>query len=105
MTDDPKTLRICLDRLVGLVELMRQVPPEDRTRLERMLKLVSRALQTVARIRQQTQDEGRLREAAEVTALYSQIEEMRRLAGFHIRDDAPPVAAFPPALVCSASGP
>jgi nitroimidazol reductase NimA-like FMN-containing flavoprotein (pyridoxamine 5'-phosphate oxidase superfamily) len=58
MTDDPDTMRARLDRLTELVELARQVPWEDHGHVERALHLISQALQTVARARQQSQDGG-----------------------------------------------
>jgi hypothetical protein len=44
MTVDPDTLRARLYRLAELVELARQLPPEDRARTERM---IAQARQTV----------------------------------------------------------
>jgi hypothetical protein len=81
-------MRARLDRLAELVELVRQVPWGDHARVERALHLVSQVLQAVAQARQQNQDKAHLGEEAEVAALCRQIEEMCRLAGLHLRDDA-----------------
>ena len=87
MTDDPDTMRARLDRLTELVELARQVPWEDHGYVERALHLISQALQKVAQVRSQNQDEANLGEEAEFVALCRQIEEMCRLAGLHIQND------------------
>ena len=54
MTVDPDTLRVRLYRLAELVELARQLPPEDRARTERM---IARARQTVCEARRNDQQE------------------------------------------------
>ena len=90
MADDPDTLRARLDRLTELVELARQVPWEDHGHVERALHLISQALQKVAQVRSQNQDEAHLGEEAEFAALCRQIEEMCRLAGLRIMLDRPP---------------
>ena len=87
MTDDPDTMRARLDRLTELVELARQVPWEDHGHVERALHLISQALQKVAQVRSQNQDEARLGEEAEFVTLCRQIEEMCRLAGLRIQND------------------
>jgi hypothetical protein len=48
MTVDPDTQRARLDRLAELVELVRQLPPDDRARTERM---IAQARQTVCEAR------------------------------------------------------
>ena len=90
MTDDPDTMRARLDRLTELVELARQVPWEDHGHVERALHLISQALQTVAQVRSQNQDEAHLGEEAEFVALCRQIEEMCRLAGLRIQNNRIP---------------
>ena len=87
MTDDPDTMRARLDRLTELVELARQVPWEDHAHVERALHLISQALQKVAQVRSQNQDEASLGEEAEFAALCRQIEEMCQQAGLRITDD------------------
>jgi hypothetical protein len=87
MADDPDTMRARLDRLTELVELARQVPWEDHGHVERALHLISPALQKVAQVRSQNQDEAHLGEEAEFVALCRQIEEMCRLAGLRIQND------------------
>ena len=59
MTDDPDTLRARLDRLTALVELARQLPPEDRTRLERTIQFASLARQAVTQARQAARSAAR----------------------------------------------
>jgi hypothetical protein len=76
MADDPDTMRARLDRLTELVELARQVPWEDHGHVVRALHLISQALQKVAQVRSQSQDEARLGEEAEFVALCRQIEKM-----------------------------
>ena len=87
MADDPDPLRACIDRLAELVKLVQQVPLEDRARVERTIQLVTRALQTVVRTRQQTQNEARLRETTKIVALCQQIEELLWLEELRIKDD------------------
>jgi len=58
--------------------------------VERALHLISQALQKVAQVRSQNQDEAHLGEEAEFVALCRQIEEMCRLAGLRIMLDRPP---------------
>jgi hypothetical protein len=87
MTDDPNTMRARLDRLAELVELARQVPWQDHGHVERALHLISQALQKVAQVRSQNQDEANLGEEAEFAALCRQIEEMCRQEGLRITDD------------------
>ena len=89
MKDDPDTMRARLDKLAELVELARQVPWEDHGHVERALHLISQALQKVAQVRSQNQDEAHLGEEAEFVALCRQIEEMCRLAGLRIMLDRP----------------
>jgi hypothetical protein len=74
MEDDPETLRARLERLAELAELARQASPADRTRLERTLEMVSRALQAVTQARQDAQRAARLREEAEAIAARRRIE-------------------------------
>jgi hypothetical protein len=45
-----------MNKLLELAELTRHAAPEDRVRLKRTIELVGRALQTVARVRQQPQN-------------------------------------------------
>ncbi|MGF7212665.1 hypothetical protein GGE65_007300 [Skermanella aerolata] len=52
MAHDPDTLRGCLYRLAELVELARQVPSEDRARMNRM---VVQARQAVCEARRSEQ--------------------------------------------------
>jgi hypothetical protein len=54
MTVDPDTLRARLYRLAELVELARQLPPEDRARTERM---IAQARQTICEARRNDQQE------------------------------------------------
>ena len=89
MADDPDTMRARLDRLTELVELTRQVPWEDHGHVERALHLISQALQKVAQVRSQNQDEARLWEEAEFVTLCRQIEEMCRKQGCASRTTAP----------------
>jgi len=84
MAREADTLHTCLDRLVELVELAPQVPQEDRVRVERTIQLVSRALQAVARTRQQTENEAHLKEAAEVATLCWWIDEAVRMADLRV---------------------
>jgi hypothetical protein len=67
MNDDAKTLQVCLDKLVELVELAEQIPPKDLARIENAVQIVSRAIQAVADA-QQASEEAKLRveEAKEV---------------------------------------
>jgi hypothetical protein len=44
MAQDPDPLRACVDKLAELVELARQVPLEDRARMEHTIQLVCWAL-------------------------------------------------------------
>ena len=62
-------------------------PPEDRARVERSIQLVSQALQMIAWARQQSWDEARQKEAAEVAALCRRIVEVARAAGLRIEDN------------------
>ena len=87
MTAARDTLHTRLYRLAELVELARQVPWEDHGHVERALHLISQALQKVAQVRSQNQDEANLGEEAEFAALCRQIEEMCRQAGLRITDD------------------
>jgi hypothetical protein len=59
MTEDPDTLRARLDRLAALVELAAQLPPEDRTRLKRMIQFVSLARQADTQARQPARSAAR----------------------------------------------
>jgi hypothetical protein len=54
MTVDPDTLRARLYKLAELVELARQLPPDDRARTERM---IAQARQTVCEARRNDQQE------------------------------------------------
>ena len=90
MTDDPNTMRARLDRLAELVELARQVPWQDHGHVERALHLISQALQKVAQVRSQNQDEANLGEEAEFAALCRQIEEMCRQERLRITLDHSP---------------
>jgi hypothetical protein len=56
MKDDADILIGHMNQLLELAELARHAAPEDRVRLERTIQLVGRALQTVARARQQPQN-------------------------------------------------
>jgi hypothetical protein len=73
MTDDPDTLRTYLDRLTELADLALIAPPEDHARMERSIQLVSWALQAVTQARQQSLDEARQKEAADIAALCRRI--------------------------------
>lgn len=74
MEDDPEALRARLKRLAELTELAREAAPADRIRLERMLEMVSRALQAVTQARQDAQRAAHLREEAEAIAARRRIE-------------------------------
>ena len=67
MNDDTETLRACLDKLVELVELAKQIPPKDLTRMENAVRIISQAIQAVTDA-QQASEEAKLRvkEAKEV---------------------------------------
>ena len=76
MTDDLDTLRTHLDRLTELADLALVAPPEDHARMEGSIQLVSWALQAVTQARQQSLDEARQKEAADIAALCRRIVEV-----------------------------
>ena len=87
VVDDPDTLRAHLDRLI---ELARHAQPEDRARLERLIELVSRAHQEVARTRQAAERARRLREEADANLVHQQSDLMALLAELRIMRNRSP---------------
>jgi len=55
MNDDADTLLDHMSKLLELAELVRHAAPEDRARLERTIKLVSRALLATAQAQEAVQ--------------------------------------------------
>jgi hypothetical protein len=87
VVDDPDTLRAHLDRLI---ELARHAQPEDRARLERLIELVSRAHQEVARTRQAAERARRLREEADANLVHQQSDLIALLAELRIMQNRSP---------------
>jgi hypothetical protein len=87
VVDDPDTLRAHLDRLI---ELARHTQPEDRARLERLIELVSRAHQEVARTRQAAERARRLREEADANLVHQQSDLITLLAELRIMQNRRP---------------
>jgi hypothetical protein len=87
VVDDPDTLRPHLDRLI---ELARHAQPEDRARLERLIELVSRAHQEVARTRQAAERARRLREEADANLVHQQSDLIALLAELRIMQNRSP---------------
>jgi hypothetical protein len=48
MKDDADTLRVRLERLLELTDLMRHAPLEDHVRIEHSIQLLSRAIAAIA---------------------------------------------------------
>jgi hypothetical protein len=84
MKDDPDTLRACLCRLAEFVELARQVPPEDRARLECM---IAQARQAVCEARRGKQPSLERRASFKAIVLRHLVKETHPTAGLRIKDD------------------
>src|SRR4051812_10297489 len=80
MADAPETLRACLYRLAEFVELARQLPPEDRARLERM---IAQARQAVCEARRNEQRAWE-RRAARAIVLRHLAKEAHRKVESHL---------------------
>jgi hypothetical protein len=84
MADNPDTLRASLYRLAELVELTRQVPPEDRARLERM---IAQARQAVFEARRGKQPSLERRARFKAIVLRHVVEGTHPKARLRIKDD------------------
>ena len=85
MADNSDTIRSRIDRLAKLVKLTRlSQSEEDRARMERSIQLICQAFQAVARVQQQTGNEVRRGEAAEIAALCWRVLEEARVAELRI---------------------
>jgi hypothetical protein len=84
MADDPDTLRACLYRLAELVELARQLPPEDRARMECM---IAQARQAVCEAREGKQRAWDRRAAVRAIVLRHLVKGTHRKAALRVGND------------------
>jgi hypothetical protein len=84
MADDPDTLRAHLYKLAELVELARQLPPEDRARMECM---IAQARQAVCEARQGKQRAWERRAAVRAIVLRHLVKAAPSRARLRVDDN------------------
>jgi hypothetical protein len=84
MKDDAETLIGYANKVLELAELALHAAPEDRTSLERTIRIDGRALLAVAQAQEAVQRAGGLTEEAEADMVFRQSELMALLAELRI---------------------
>jgi hypothetical protein len=86
MKDEADILHV---RLEKLLDLARHAAPEDRTRIERTIRLASQAIQEVARAREEAQRAALPKQEAEANMVHQRREQVALPAELHIiREDS-----------------